>query len=165
MIKKVSMMWAVGSMVQSKLCVCILAYIHLNNPMCTSHIWQVNYLNDDQWNLWGKLGIRKLVSIDGTTPSVKEHENIMVRQSSRPIVAGGPCEARSQYYKGLVAALEPGFPLPIHDVVATSVRDPWTAILDNESEDDGSELFTWDWRESPSHNQVASDSPVRILYI
>ena len=44
-----------------------------------SHL-KVNYSDNEQWNMWVKVGIRQLVLSDGKTTTMTKHESSIVRQ-------------------------------------------------------------------------------------
>jgi hypothetical protein len=43
---------------------------------------------DDQWNMWTKVGVRKLVSLDGETTTMSEHESCIVMSQHRSQAVG-----------------------------------------------------------------------------
>jgi hypothetical protein len=45
------------------------------------HKKKVDYATDEQWKMWVKVGVRKLVSMDGVTVSMTEHERNIVTQN------------------------------------------------------------------------------------
>ena len=51
---------------------------------------QVDYSIDKQWNVWVKVGIRKLVSLDGITNTMTEYESAIVNQDSATAATMSP---------------------------------------------------------------------------
>jgi hypothetical protein len=103
---------------------------------------------DDQWNMWVKVGIHKLVSIDGmTTLSMTEQELNIVGQNCNPVVRGLSTSAWHHSYPVSTAALATPFVATINESVHSPLQASWDTEQDNELDQSGHELLNelgWD---------------------
>ena len=104
---------------------------------------QVNYSDNEQWNMWVKVGIRKLVSSDGKTTTMTKHESSIVRQHGN---ISFPSQISGAWNKSLQvssAALQEPFVLPsIQNTVHT--KFPASAAMEQDDAYDsemGSDLL------------------------
>ena len=134
--------------------------------MCKSQLCsiclKVDYSMDDQWNMWVKVGVRKLVSIDGvTTLSMTEQELNIVGQNYNPVVNSLSTGAWHHSSPNNTAASAAPFLSTINDAVHSPLQASWGTEQDNELDQSGNDLLNelgWDLPRGNTH--VTPSTPV-----
>jgi hypothetical protein len=106
----------------------------------------VDYSVDEQWNLWVKQGIRKLVSCDDMPEQMGTKVGPQYNTASPP--------------PGAWPATGPGGSVAILEHSFTSGKQSWDVAEDNELDQTGGDLLQtigWDWME---RNQAAPNTQV-----
>jgi hypothetical protein len=122
---------------------------------------KVDYSMDDQWNMWVKVGVRKLVSIDGvTTLSRTEQALNLGEQNCHPVVNDPSTSAWHHSSPMSTATLAATFVATINESVHSPLQASWNTEQDNELNQSGHELLNelgWDL---PRGTHITPSTPV-----
>jgi hypothetical protein len=109
---------------------------------------------DEQWNMWVKVGVRKLVSTDGATANMTEEESKIVKENNCSTFKSPSTGARQQ------PALDNPSLSNIHESEHAPSQALWNLDDDDELNQSGSELLNeigWGWIPA---NQKATNTTV-----
>ena len=101
---------------------------------------------DDQWNMWGKVGVQRLLSVDGVTTSMPKQEHNIGGQYGRSIFPSPTNLAFNQPVTKRRAAMVTPFSTGIDASVDMPLPMSWNEDLDTELVTAGNQLLgIMDW--------------------